>query len=154
MTRKLATASLALALTIPASATAAPLPAHHCAFSGGAWLCTGPGDPNHADPPITRLSGPDRYATSAAIAVYEQGTESVLIVAAGNGIDAIAAGTHLDGPLVLVPTGGDTVPQSVLNAAATINPARIIVVGGTGTVTDTQATLIQSYAYSYGTGTD
>lgn len=131
------------------SASAQPaLPTDHCRYSGGGWLCVGFGDPFHADPPVDRLGGADRYDTAAAIAQYDQAEgETVLIVASGNGVDAIAAGTHLTGPMVLVPHGGDTVPQSALDAAYNLAPDRVIVLGGEGAVSHAQEDLIRAWAY-------
>lgn len=116
-----------------------------CVYSGGGWICYGTFPPGQG-PDVDRLGGANRYETAAAIATYEQDlSESVLIIASSTGVDALAAGTHLTGPMLYVPHGSDVVPQATLDAAAAINPDRVIVLGGTGAVSDTQVTTVKHY---------
>jgi putative cell wall-binding protein len=86
-----------------------------------------------------RISGADRYATAAAISArfVNPGT-SLVFVATGHGFpDALAggpaAGLH-GAPMLLV--GRDGVPQATAAELARLSPARIIVLGGSGVVSD------------------
>lgn len=141
------TAIVLLALAILTGAPAASARTQQqtdpgCVYTGGGWICYGTLPPG-SDVELTRLGGANRYETAAAIATYTQDPdEVVLIVAAGDGIDALAAGTHLTGPMVLVPRGSDNVPQATLDAAVALNPDRVILLGGPGAVSDTQANTI------------
>ena len=120
-------------------------------YIGGGWACYGTLPPGQG-PDVDRLGGANRYETAAAIATYTQDPdEVVLIVAAGDGIDALAAGTHLTGPMVLVPRGSDNVPQATLDAAVALNPDRVIVLGGTTAVSEQQAATIRYAIYAGGT---
>lgn len=87
--------------------------------------------------PVRRVAGTDRYDT--AIKVSQQAfpaTADVVLVATGlNYPDALAAGpaaAALGGPLLL--TDPDSLPTSVRDEIVRLNPANIIVVGGTGAV--------------------
>lgn len=141
----IALAIFAFFFTVVFSESAA---ADHCRYSGGGWLCVGIGDPHHQDPPVDRLGGADRFETASLISVYEQNPdETVLIVASGVvPYDALAAGTHLNGPMVLVPSGDD-VPRHVLDVAFELAPERVIVLGGTAAVSESQAREIQAWAF-------
>jgi putative cell wall-binding protein len=86
---------------------------------------------------VTRIYGADRYATSAAIskATYAPGVP-VVYVASGQGFaDALsgapAAGTA-GGPLLLIPN--TSIPAVIATELARLNPVRIVVLGGTSSV--------------------
>ena len=106
--------------------------------------------PSATAPAVTRLSGADRYATSAAVsrASFPQPTARVVYLASGSGFaDALSAGpaaTAQGGSLLL------TAPSSLPAATATeldrLRPPRVVVVGGPGAVSD--AVLRAARAYS------
>ena len=88
------------------------------------------------DWPITRLAGPDRYATAACVARvgYPDGADTVLLArgdAAGGFADALA-GTVLaratDAPVLL--TGPTSLAPATRDALTTLAPDRVIVLGG------------------------
>ena len=95
--------------------------------------------------PVQRLAGADRYATAAAVATAIFNTvladtplPRVYVASGANFPDALAAGptaSHFGGALLLVPPSG-TLPTSVKNALNTLKPVRIVVVGGTASVSD------------------
>lgn len=80
----------------------------------------------------TRLLGPDRYATAAAIATdtFEPGVASVSIATGFKFADALSGGPPAalaGGPILLV---SDEVPAATAAALATLKPGRIEVLGG------------------------
>jgi putative cell wall-binding protein len=85
-----------------------------------------------------RLAGSDRYATAATVVAdsFAGGTVPVAFVASGQGFaDALAGGpaaAHLGGPVLTVTRTG--IPASVRAELARLQPARIVVLGGTGAV--------------------
>lgn len=87
----------------------------------------------------SRLAGADRVATSAEIAktvvANHPEMNTVYLAEQGKGIDALAAGSLIDGPVVLVPTQG-IIPAAVQTAIKSINPQRVVALGGVGAVSD------------------
>ena len=86
---------------------------------------------------IERLSGADRYATSAAIArsAFPKGTSTVYIASGASFADALAAGpvaAKAQGPVLLVAQGG--VPKDTAAALRALKPKRIVIVGGPAAV--------------------
>jgi putative cell wall-binding protein len=96
---------------------------------------------------VTRLAGPDRYATAAAIsaATFSPGV-SAAYVATGTGFaDALAGGAAAGAakaPLLLVQQG--SIPASTAAELSRLRPASIIVLGGTAAVSDPVATQLAS----------
>lgn len=84
-----------------------------------------------------RLSGPDRFATAAAIGTYEfHGASDVVYLARGDVyVDAIAAGSLTDGPVYLVPSTC-ALPESVRLAISSQRPSVIVALGGPDVVCD------------------
>jgi hypothetical protein len=88
---------------------------------------------------VTRLAGPDRYSTAVAIskASFAPGVP-VAYIATGLGFaDALAGAAvagHVGGPILLVP--GTSIPAVVAAELTRLKPARIVVLGGTGVVSD------------------
>jgi len=84
-----------------------------------------------------RLAGANRYATAVEISQARYGTDvPVVYLATGTGfpdaLSAASAAAHLGGPLlVTLPTSIPTVIQDEL---LRLNPARVVIVGGTGVV--------------------
>ena len=95
-------------------------------------------------PPVTRVSGSDRYATAAAISAgWGPGVPVVYIATGLNFPDALAgaaaAGT-LGAPLLLVT--GTTVPAATAAELARLKPGRIVILGGPGAVSDSVAAAV------------
>ncbi|GAB2464883.1 cell wall-binding repeat-containing protein [Xylanimonas ulmi] len=98
---------------------------------------------------ITRQAGADRFATSAAIskATYSPGVPVAYIA---NGLtfpDALAgaaAAGHLGGPVLLTRT--DSISADVATDLKRLKPTRIVVLGGTGAISDTVLNQLKSYA--------
>lgn len=89
---------------------------------------------------VIRLAGADRYETAALIAESVLLVTGEVVVATGaNFPDGLVAGA-LGEPVLLVPEG--VIPVSVEIALANIQPSTVLVLGGTGAVSDTQAQVI------------
>lgn len=89
--------------------------------------------------PVTRISGADRYATSAAIAraAFEPGVPVAYVATGATFPDALAGGAAAaaeGGPLVLTEQGA--LPESVRSVLAELRPDRVYVLGGPGAVSD------------------
>lgn len=88
---------------------------------------------------VTRRSGPDRYATAAALsAATFPANVPVAYIGTGEGFaDALSgasAAAHLGGPLLLVRPG--EIPDVVAAELRRLAPARITVLGGHGAVSE------------------
>lgn len=86
----------------------------------------------------SRLAGADRYVTAAMASASQFGPGvPVAYVATGTGYaDALAAGpaaAHHGGPVLLV---GDTIPQATATELTRLEPAEIVVAGGSSSVSD------------------
>jgi spore germination protein YaaH len=96
----------------------------------------------------SRLSGPDRFATAAAIsaATFSPGVPVAYVATGYNFPDALAgaAVAGLQGaPILLVaPT---SVPSSTATELARLKPARIVILGGPGAVGDIVVGLLSPY---------
>lgn len=93
-----------------------------------------------ASPTLRRVSGSDRYATSAAISAEQfpnPASASSVYLASGQVLaDALVSGVVTDGPVLLVPRC-QGVPRSVAAEIARLDPATVYAVGGTASVCDT-----------------
>ncbi|HUG84327.1 MAG TPA: cell wall-binding repeat-containing protein [Euzebya sp.] len=87
-----------------------------------------------------RLAGPDREATSAAIAIWAHpiGSQRVYLAHRDRGFPvALAAGAMADGPTMLVPGEGDP-PDAVREALDALDPQQLVALGAAeGGVSDT-----------------
>lgn len=87
---------------------------------------------------VTRLAGQDRYATSVAVSSGTFNAGPTVFVATGaNFPDALGGGpvaATVPGPLLLVP--GTSLPSSVAAELQRLGPDRVVVLGGTGVVSD------------------
>lgn len=99
---------------------------------------------------VTRLSGADRYATAAAVsrAAFPGGASPpIAFVATGlnfpDGLAAVPAAVDARGPLLLV--RGGSVPQATASELARLRPGRIVVLGGTGVVSEGVAAALRTY---------
>jgi len=124
--KRLAVVALALLAML-----AAPLPA------GAAGVAAPTG--------TTRLSGADRYGTSAAIshASFSAPVDAVFVASGENYADAVAGGaaaSHADAPLLLVARTG--IPPVIDAELRRLQPKTIYLLGGTGVIsTDSQRRL-------------
>lgn len=82
--------------------------------------------------PVTRLGGPDRYATAAAVVDATFGSAVAVYVAGGLAFPDALAGAALGQPLLLVPPG--VVPGSVVQAAVARHALRVVALGSTAGV--------------------
>lgn len=100
-------------------------------------VSSSPPDPTFT-PTVVRLAGSDRYATS--IAISSKFTPNVPVVFIANGLgfpDALtasAAAAKMGGPLLLTPS--NNLPNNIRAEIERLNPARIIVVGGEGVISN------------------
>ncbi|HEX7171835.1 MAG TPA: S8 family serine peptidase [Candidatus Limnocylindria bacterium] len=89
---------------------------------------------------VTRVSGPDRYATSAALSAASFATNGpgIVYVATGKTFpDGLTAGPIAgmrNGPLLLV--SGSSLPAVVATELRRLDPTNIVIVGGPNAVTD------------------
>lgn len=100
---------------------------------------------------VTRLFGTDRYATAAAIssALFDPGTDWAFVATGENFPDGLAAGPAaglLGAPILLV--HDDSVPPSTAAELVRLAPEHIVVVGGTGVVSNSVYAALASYAGS------
>ncbi len=104
---------------------------------------------------VSRLAGGDRYATSAAIAgaTHPRGADTVIAASGQTFPDALSAAAPaglLDAPLLLV--SATRVAPTVLERHRALDPDRVIVVGGTGSVSDAVASTLGGGSGSGGSG--
>ena len=96
----------------------------------------------------TRVAGPDRYATAAAVSRthFSPGAPVAYVATGQNFPDALAggpvAGVH-GGPVLLTEPG--SLPQATRDELVRLRPARIVVLGGTGAVSAGVAQQLQAY---------
>ena len=85
-----------------------------------------------------RLAGADRYATAAAIsqATFSPGVPVAYVATASSFPDALAGGAAAagKGPILLVSPAG--IPAATAGELARLKPGRIVVLGGSGAVSD------------------
>ena len=96
-----------------------------------------------------RVSGLDRYATSAAIAsqTFAPGVDTVFVASGLDFPDAVAgsaAAARLGGPLLLVTN--TEVPAPTAAALTRLQPRRVVIVGGPAAVSDAVATALAAIA--------
>jgi cell wall-associated NlpC family hydrolase/putative cell wall-binding protein len=84
-------------------------------------------------PTTARLSGPDRYATAAAVsaATFPAGAPIAYVATGGDYPDALSAAAAAGGrgPVLLGGAGG--LPGSTILELERLHPARVVIVGGT-----------------------
>ena len=90
-------------------------------------------------PSVTRLAGPDRYATAAAVSrALAPGGSSVVYVATGTNFPDALAGDPVAGlrgaPLLLLPS--NRLPAEVAAELRRLNPATVVILGASGVVSD------------------
>jgi putative cell wall-binding protein len=110
-------------------------------------LCSAPSSGGDTD--IRRLAGGDRYATAAAISRsrFGGGASTVFIATGGSFPDALAgspAAAKANGPILL--TGRDSLPAATATELDRLNPSKIVILGGTGSVSTAVASRLGGYA--------
>ncbi|MBA2263554.1 MAG: cell wall-binding repeat-containing protein [Chloroflexi bacterium] len=100
---------------------------------------------------VTRLYGADRYATAAAIsrATFPSGAGVVYLATGANYPDALAAGAaaaRANAPILL--TNTSSLPGATAAELRRLHPSQIIVMGGTGAVSDGVVGQLGAYAAS------
>lgn len=100
---------------------------------------------------VTRLYGADRYATAAAIsrATFPSGAGVVYLATGANYPDALAAGAaaaRANAPILLTSTS--SLPGATAAELSRLHPSQIIVMGGTGAVSDGVVGQLGAYAAS------
>jgi putative cell wall-binding protein len=100
---------------------------------------------------ISRLAGPDRYATAAAISKsrYSGGASTVFIATGIDFPDALAAApaaARAKAPILL--TTPTQLPAATATELGRLKPSKIVVVGGSGAVSDAVVGQLRGYASS------
>lgn len=103
---------------------------------------------SYATKGATRLSGSDRYATSAAVskATFDPGVDVVYLASGRDFPDALSGGPAaalVDGPVLL--TTPDSLPDVIKKELARLKPQRVMVLGGSGVVSDAVLAAARSY---------
>ncbi|MDY7540928.1 cell wall-binding repeat-containing protein [Cryobacterium sp. 5B3] len=104
--------------------------------------------PTPTPAPVVRLSGSDRFDTSAAIssATFDPDVSVAYIANGSNFPDALStapvAGKDKS-PVLLVPA--DSIPAPIQAELARLKPKRIVVLGGANAVSDTVTAALQAY---------
>jgi putative cell wall-binding protein/peptidoglycan/xylan/chitin deacetylase (PgdA/CDA1 family) len=98
--------------------------------------------------PTSRIAGADRFVVSAAISasVFTPGVPVVYIASGENYPDALsgaAAATKQGGPVLLVTR--DAIPAAIAAELDRLNPAKIVIVGGTASVSTSVETALKAY---------
>jgi hypothetical protein len=100
---------------------------------------------------VARLAGADRYATAAAVSSsgFLPGVPVAYVATGANFPDALAAGpvaARAGGPILLVTRDG--VPAPTAAELARLRPGLIVVLGGTGVISEAVAAGLRGYATS------
>lgn len=98
---------------------------------------------------VQRLAGTNRYGTSAAVSAsaFAPGVPIAYVASGVNfaaGLSAPAAGGILDGPVLLTPP--DSLPTAIRSELKRLKPAKVVLLGGTASVSDTVRIQLSSYA--------
>ena len=98
---------------------------------------------------VTRIGGADRYAVSAAVSAntFAPGVEEAYVATGANFPDALAGGAPAGiygGPILLVTASA--IPNAIKAELSRLKPKRIIVLGGTGSVSAAVASALAAYA--------
>ena len=109
-----------------------------------------PGAPVEPVLPVTRFSGPERYATAVEVskAKFADGSYFVFVSSGANFPDALAAGPAAalcDAPLLLVPRDG-VLPVVVADELRRLKPEAIYVVGGASAISDVMVSQLRDFA--------
>jgi putative cell wall-binding protein len=102
-------------------------------------------------PDVDRMAGANRYATAAAVSAahYDPGVNKVYIANGEGFADALAGApaAAVDGaPLLLVLR--DSITQPTIDELTRLGPNEIVILGGTGVISDAVASQLEAYAGS------
>jgi putative cell wall-binding protein len=105
--------------------------------------------PDTDETAIHRIAGGDRYSTAAAIsrARFGRGAATVYIATGGSFPDALAgspSAAKANGPILLTATS--KLPSSTAAELDRLNPSKIVILGGTGSVSSAVASRLAAYA--------
>jgi putative cell wall-binding protein/spore germination protein YaaH len=97
---------------------------------------------------VTRVAGTDRYQTAAALsaAYFETGTSVAFIATGANYPDALAGAAYaatIGSPVLL--TDKAALPGSTMTELQRLKPGRIVILGGTGAVSDAVRNALAAY---------
>jgi len=97
---------------------------------------------------VTRLSGPDRYSTAAAVSAehFDPGVEVAFVATGEDFPDALAAGpaaAELGGPILL--TQKDKLPAATTSELKRLQPKSIVILGGTAVVSSSVESTLRGY---------
>jgi putative cell wall-binding protein len=105
-------------------------------------------EPAGAEATITRIAGADRFTTAALISQHTFDAATLVYVASGERYaDALAAtpvGAAHDAPVLLAVR--DDLPGPTATELSRLKPERIVVVGGSGAISDHVLDLLKGYA--------
>jgi putative cell wall-binding protein len=139
------TAALVTSITLTPAAALAANPG--CVYTGGGWACYGTYPPGSDATTVTveRVAGQTRFDTAVQVskAFYPDGADTVYLVTVADFPDALAAGgasSVAPGPVLY--TNRDTVPNVTLDEIRRLAPDRVVIVGGTGVVSDAVANAV------------
>ena len=98
---------------------------------------------------VIRLFGADRYATAAAIAAesHPMGAETVYLALGTSFVDALPAAPaayQAGAPMLL--TASDNLPGSTIAALLALDPIRVVVIGGTASISAAVEAQLGDYA--------
>jgi putative cell wall-binding protein len=98
---------------------------------------------------VTRIGGADRYAVSAGVSasVFAPGVEEAYVATGANFPDALAGGAPAGiygAPMLLVTS--TAIPSAIKTELSRLKPKRIIILGGTGSVSAAVASALAAYA--------
>lgn len=99
-------------------------------------------------PSVTRMDGKDRYEVSANVsrATFSPGVRTAYIASGGIYTDALsgsAAAGYVDGPVLL--TSPTVLPDVIRAELKRLKPQRIVILGGSGTVSNAVMKTLQTY---------
>ena len=100
----------------------------------------------YTDGAVTRLSGTDRYATAAKLSERFTSPDTVYVATGLDYPDALAAGARAGAegaPVLLVRQDG--IPGSTRQALTSLSPGNIVLVGGTGSVSEDVRTALGEF---------
>ncbi|TQL49667.1 cell wall-binding repeat-containing protein [Ornithinicoccus hortensis] len=121
-------------------------------FTGESYLSVGEGGEDRVDlvlgpEKVDRVSGPNRYATAAAVSSTTEPGVPVVYVATGREYADALAGSALagsqDSPVLLVRPGD--VPEETATELTRLQPGSIAVLGGTAAVSDDVVTTLGGF---------
>lgn len=118
-------------------------------IAGGDTINLTPPPVAPAGPAVVRMDGKDRYEVSAAVSKYTfpVGTNTVYIASGAVYTDALsgsAAAGHTASPILLTAPG--VLPDVITAELTRLKPQRIVILGGSGTVSNSVQTLLKRYA--------